>query len=74
MNEHNKIIGLQKGKHIFKLSSEYSKLNLQLETKQTDRHAYIQFWVYWPLEQLKLFTFFYLLYAFWDFAVNCTEA
>lgn len=41
MNEHNKIIGLQKGKHIFELSSEYSKLNLQLETKQTDRHAYI---------------------------------
>lgn len=41
MNEHNKIIGLQKGKHIFELSSEYSKLNLQLETKQTDIHAYI---------------------------------
>lgn len=74
MNEHNKIIGLQKGKHIYKLSSYYSKLNLQLETKQTDKHAYIHSEYIDRLNNINYLHFFYLLYAFWDFAVNCTKA
>lgn len=41
INEHNNIFGFQKVKQIQKLCGLYSKLNLQLGTKQRDRHAYI---------------------------------